>query len=1248
MPWDAQDRTRYEEEVLVAARAHGLPANPFTRYGVDSRLEQRLRADPGAFTEHVTKVCAHWRTLRDGRRSLRKVLTDLITEHERLEGEGALTYSHFHRMREEAARRALAEWSGIAENLTTAMVDRATFRSMIAPVGVSESDAERILLDHGVHVVERLPELPDAPRLRAFRALRENLHARGLVFSPMVVFGQARLAEGFSVLDGFRLHDGTGLDKVVLDEAVQRVRSEETAEHRDASENVLEILRADGDEALREALVLWEVVSHMREQPASVAESELVRTWAARGLFENEAMLLAATVRRSGPGFASSAHTERSVRDLLVDNRLRQAQEAAEDLPEDHDLHARLRVRMRQVEELTSEADRALRAGDREEAARALAAAVDVAADDERLAARLGEVEPLPPREAEARVEGRSVVVTWQPSPSVAGALTYRVNRRTGRDGKAREVAVGESSGTEITDTGAPVGSEVHYTVVAVRGGRGLSEAVSTPPVVIAPEVRALRVYAGEQEVCGTWEAPAEAVRVEVLRGEGAPPRGPGDGVRVETDGAGFRDTDVQTDVEYHYRIRAVYVTSNGHARGSVGLVRRASPGPCPDPVLDLEVRPSGGTDFVASWTSPPRGRVALWVGTEPPSWEPGTAVSPEELTAYGREVVQRPVAEDAQGRAAVTGHTGHTGAGFTAVTGGTGLPHAAHSSRMPHGEREGVRLLGPADEGEVAVRNSQLPTTDPPAEVSGEAGGREREGVRILGPFEETGTSEVGGAESTGAPDGVPAPREADPLVTAPAPVPASGEPLSSAPEERPAPASPEREHTSPVPHGEAACAPPEEDPGDWEGIRILGPEEKATTGTEAGPKHVTTPPGPEVPATTERPSAPSPASGESTEGRVTEQAPPTGPAPGTDVGVDSRPDSRVPSGTDSPVANGPTEAVPSSPVTNGAPHSSSVEGGTGPAPRTPGALWAGTTGRGERGPTSVPHPLTSQGKGGEPGGIGEDVRPGAAHVPEPGRPWAPRDRTPHTRTARPGTAPAEPSRTRAAVTLDSGTNHVLAVTVAGDQTVVGSHVRVIAAPPVQDLHAQRFDTTIRLGWTWPDDAAVALISWRPEVPGAEPWIGGELRCTRHQYASDGGFEAPMGPDSVHVAVRAVVPFEGGEAVSSPVDVTVPGRAVLDYRVEAAGLLRRDRVIHVLAEEDCDMPELAVVYSEGPVQPHSAAQGVVLALFPAQHLEAGAWLSVRVRPPRGTGEGWLMCFPTDDTDHTVRLRQPPVKELRC
>lgn len=284
MPWDAQERTRYEDEVLVAARAHGLPADLFTRYGVEPRLELRLCADPAAFTEHVNEVCAHWRALRSSRRSLREVLDELIAEHERLEGEGALTHAHFRQVRADEARRVLSAWSEIAGGLTTSLLDRDTLRSMIAPVGVTEADAERVLLEHDVRVVDRLPELDDAPSEDTLRALRGHLRARGVPFSPMEVFGEQRLAEGFTVLDGFRLHDGTALDKAALDEAVQRVRLEPESEGRAAAENVLEILRAEGDRA--DALVLGEIVGDLRERPESLNESGLARHWVSRGLAE--------------------------------------------------------------------------------------------------------------------------------------------------------------------------------------------------------------------------------------------------------------------------------------------------------------------------------------------------------------------------------------------------------------------------------------------------------------------------------------------------------------------------------------------------------------------------------------------------------------------------------------------------------------------------------------------------------------------------------------------------------------------------------------------------------------------------------------------------------------------------------------------------------------------------------------------------------------------------------------------------
>lgn len=157
---------------------------------------------------------------------------------------------------------------------------------------------------------------------------------------------------------------------------------------------------------------------------------------------------------------------------------------------------------------------------------------------------------------------------------------------------------------------------------------------------------------------------------------------------------------------------------------------------------------------------------------------------------------------------------------------------------------------------------------------------------------------------------------------------------------------------------------------------------------------------------------------------------------------------------------------------------------------------------------------------------------------------------------------------------------------------------------------------------------------------------MGGSERGSRLSYEAEGGFEARMGAGPLLVAVRTVVPTENGESLSPPVLVRVPGKAVLEYRVAAVGLLRREREVRLSAEEDCDMPDVAVVYTPGRVQPHSAERGQVLAVFPARRMSAGERVSVRVQPPRASGPAWLMCFPVDG-GAGVRLRQPPVKELR-
>ncbi|MFE1101509.1 fibronectin type III domain-containing protein [Nocardiopsis alba] len=753
----------------------------------------------------------------------------------------------------------------------------------------------------GVRVATRPPELPILPPLRDHRALGDHLRTCGALFSPVVVFGEERLSRGFTVLDGLRLReDGLPeesgcltLDDEALDAAGRRLQREPMTEGKAAAERVIALLRSAGSREARDRIVLWEIVSHMSSPPPVVSERSLAEPWTAAGLDPAEASRIAAALRRGGRGAERTATAEQEVRALLADRCLRQAEAATAELPREHPLRSEVSDLTERVDSLVRDADLALREGRSEDAARDLAVAVDLAMDDERLPLRLGAIPPEPVQEVTARVDGRRVVVTWRPSTSTAGAVSYRVTRRTGSGGSARETPLGEVTGTEAVDDHLCVGGDAHYAVVAVRGGLGVSPEATSTPVMITPDVAEPRTVSDETGVTMSWRPPPEAIRIEVLRREGAPPHGSSpDTIVVEHDGSRFHDTSVRPDVEYFYRVRAVYLTSRGRTRTSQGRVVRVVPGPRAVPVRDLRVFPEP-RGFTASWTPPERGRVRLFTERRAPS------------VPFGTEV--------------------------------------------------------------------------------------------------DTGPEALPGA-----------------------------------------------------------------------------------------------------------------------------------PVPGTPV-------------------------------------------------------------------------------------IGAD---GRARLP---------------------------------LSLPAGITHVLAVTTAGESTVMGEHVRVTAAPPVTDLRAERFDTAVRLGWTWPEHTATALVSWRPDTPresdlptsaGEDRGVLGTERRSRRRYDAEGGFEARMGAGPLLVTVRTVVPTGDDETLSVPVTVRVPGRVVLDYRVEPAGLLRRERIVRLSSEVACRMPEIAVVYTPGRIQPHTGERGRVLSVLPARPLEPGERVSVRVRPPREAEPGWLMCFPVEGGED-VRLRQPPVKELR-
>ena len=101
--------------------------------------------------------------------------------------------------------------------------------------------------------------------------------------------------------------------------------------------------------------------------------------------------------------------------------------------------------------------------------------------------------------------------VTWEPSPALAGQLYYRVMR--GQDLAPGSPAAGTAVVTRlaqcfVTDTEAPPGAELFYSVFASRGGEAWSAPAVTPAAMFTPDVREVSVRTTASSVTATsWLA---------------------------------------------------------------------------------------------------------------------------------------------------------------------------------------------------------------------------------------------------------------------------------------------------------------------------------------------------------------------------------------------------------------------------------------------------------------------------------------------------------------------------------------------------------------------------------------------------------------------------------------------------------------------------------------------------------------------------------------------------------------------
>ena len=622
MPWD---RERYRLEVLEPARQRGNvpPADLYVRYGLP-----RDTTAPAAVARQIGEVVAYWRELKN-RRTYARLADALIAAHAELQRTGQLTPERLatrHREQIDRLARLAATEAGAATHVGPGTVTR--LRAALGQ-SVTDEDVFAALTKAGVRVVTTFPELPAAPHARQ-PALAEHVQVLGWQLSAEAVFGSAG-RQGFGILGGFRLSDGRKLDEAAI--AAERQKAAALPHSNPAKahlEGVLVLLGSAARAGDLDALLLSEVVEWLRQFADRGFIQRAIATQARDlGLVEDEAGLIAAALL--------SRDTVDTVRQQveaeLAGGRLRAAQRLATGLPGADPLRERVTEQDAEVTALIQRADHELVQGHTEQAALLLAEALGTASDDTLLPGRLAALPPPPPATAVARVEADQVLVTWEPSPALAGELRYRAVRGLGRaPGSAADgtAAGSDTTGHEVTDAQAPLGADLVYSVFAGRGGDTWSRPAVTGPLPFTPEVSATVVTVAETSVTASWRAHPGAGGIAVTRREGRPPAAAADGTPVGASLAGFTDTGLRTGAEYFYLVQVSYRSPGGQDRRSAGVVLRAVPEPEPDPVTGLAVRLTGTGPPLAevTWVPPRHGQVRLVLTDGPPRWPPGTPLA--------------------------------------------------------------------------------------------------------------------------------------------------------------------------------------------------------------------------------------------------------------------------------------------------------------------------------------------------------------------------------------------------------------------------------------------------------------------------------------------------------------------------------------------------------------------------------------------------------------------------------------------
>lgn len=253
----------------------------------------------------------------------------------------------------------------------------------------------------------------------------------------------------------------------------------------------------------------------------------------------------------------------------------------------------------------------------------------------------------------------------------------------------------------------------------------------------------------------------------------------------------------------------------------------------------------------------------------------------------------------------------------------------------------------------------------------------------------------------------------------------------------------------------------------------------------------------------------------------------------------------------------------------------------------------------------------------------------------------------------------PASPGASRHAVNLDGcGRYAFLAVTLLGDQALIGEACEHFALDDASGLAAHDFGSFLQLSWCWPELSTQAMVCWREDrAPvGPDDPLADRRRITLGEYQAQGGFklEAP-GQRPYHFVVYAGGIFDSraifapGLAPSCRASLKQRERIAIRYELHASLFNRAKLTIKLTLDEgNADCPELLVVAKRGSDRPVAADDGIVVATLPRRAMEEGTWTEHAVLlgdTPRPVS--LRLFFRERAAYDRFRLEEPPAAQMK-